>query len=410
MTEKFARLLTEAIHRIRLSESKNVQVVQDELGYALGREGGSAIEYWRKGHIPPKLIDIEKLATELVRRAHLERSWLEQFLDSAHHPNPAKLFNELFPPAPPPPEPFKTSPAVRHNTPVFARPSFDNTNASMNSSNPFTIGPPISEPRYFFGRTYELRRIFDLFRRFPLQNVALIGMKRSGKTSLLHYLRYITIIAAEQVRPGQYTAWLPQPDQYRWIFVDFQDARMSIRERLLRYLLVNMEIPVPEPCDLTNFLDAVSQGLNKPTIILLDEISAALDSPELDQQFWGSLRSLGTNLTNGKLAFVLTSAELPAHLAYERGKPSPFFNIFGHTFKLGPLTESEARELIDSSPRPFDPLDIEWMLLESGYWPCLLQILCHARLASLEDGDTGDAWKREGLRQMAPYWYLMSNS
>ena len=185
---------------------------------------------------------------------------------------------------------------------------------------------------------------------------------------------------------------------------------MCVRERLLRYLLANLHITPPEPCDLANFLDAVSQHLHTPTIILLDEISAALDAPELDQQFWGSLRSLGSNLTGGKLAFILTSPELPALLADEQGKPSPFFNIFGHAFKLGPLTESEAHELIASSPQPFDPADIEWMLAQSGRWPCLLQILCHTRLTTLEEGEAGESWKHEGLRQMAPYWYLWGSS
>lgn len=397
MEETFARLLTEGIHRVRLHESKTVQVVQDELGYALGREGGSAIEYWRKGHIPPKLADVEKLAAEIVRRAKLERSWLEQFLRSVDHPNPLRLCDELFPP---------TSSTV---LPASRSANLAPLPAAVTPS-PFIIGPPISEPRYFFGRTYELKRIFDLFKRFPLQNIALIGLKRSGKTSLLHYLRTITTVDPAQVRPGQFTLWLPQPDQYRWVFVDFQDARMCIRERLLRYLLSQLDIPIPEPCDLTNFLDAVSQYLDKPAIILLDEISAALDSPEFDQQFWGSLRSLSSNLSGGKLAFVLTSPELPALLADERGKPSPFFNIFGHTFKLGPLTEPEARELVASSPHPFAPAEVDWILLQSGCWPCLLQILCHARLSGLVDGDTGESWKREGLRQMAPYWYLLGNS
>ena len=47
--EKFAQLLSEGIHRVRIYESKAIQIVQDEIGYALGREGGSAIEYWRNG-------------------------------------------------------------------------------------------------------------------------------------------------------------------------------------------------------------------------------------------------------------------------------------------------------------------------------------------------------------------------
>lgn len=95
--EEFAQLLTEGIQRIRVSEGKPIRVVQDELGYLLGREGGAAIEHWRKGHIPPHLADVEKMARALVTRGRLDQVWLEHFLRSAGHPAPALLSNELFP-------------------------------------------------------------------------------------------------------------------------------------------------------------------------------------------------------------------------------------------------------------------------------------------------------------------------
>src|SRR5206468_1889319 len=94
-SEKFAQLLTEGVHRVRIAEVKATQIVQDELGYALGREGGSALEYWRKGHVP-RLTEVELLAREIVRRGHLERSWLEKFLQSAGHPTPEALSEALF--------------------------------------------------------------------------------------------------------------------------------------------------------------------------------------------------------------------------------------------------------------------------------------------------------------------------
>ena len=72
--EKFANLLTEGIYKIRFAESKNIQTIQDELGYALGRKGGASIEYWRKGNIPTKLSDIEDLARQIGKRAKVERS------------------------------------------------------------------------------------------------------------------------------------------------------------------------------------------------------------------------------------------------------------------------------------------------------------------------------------------------
>ncbi|MCL4299111.1 MAG: ATP-binding protein [Anaerolineae bacterium] len=392
--EKFAALLTEGVHRIRINEGKTIQVVQDELGYAVGRKGGAIIEHWRKGHLPPKLADVEKLATEIVRRGRLERDWLEQFLRSAGHPAPAEFCNHLFPLSPPT-QAQSVGPSAKPGPPP------------VTSLSPFVVGPPITHPHHFFGREYELKCIFDLWKNFPLQNVAVIGPKRSGKTSLLHYLKEINTTAAG-LRLHQRADWLPQPERYHWVFVDFRDARMGRRDSLLRYMLASLEIPSPEMCDLERFMDGVSQHLVTPTIILMDDISAALSSPELDQGFWNSLRSLGSNYTRGNLAFLLTAPEPPAHLAQGQGKPSPFFNIFGHTFTLGPLEEEEARELIASSPLPFDEGAVEWILAQSGRWPCLLQILCHSRLTALQHGQAEGAWQQESLQQIAPFRYLLA--
>lgn len=88
--QKFALLLSEAVHNIRLRQSKatkkTIGIIQDELGYALGREGGSCIEYWRKGNIPATLADLENLGRELVKRGGLNPEELKQFLESAGHP------------------------------------------------------------------------------------------------------------------------------------------------------------------------------------------------------------------------------------------------------------------------------------------------------------------------------------
>lgn len=273
---------------------------------------------------------------------------------------------------------------------------------------PFIIGTSITQPRYFFGRQRELKRIFDLLKRHPLQNAAIIGKRRSGKTSLLHYLKNITTTPAAQLRPNQKSDWLPNPENYRWIFVDLQDARMQSREGLLGYILECLEMAIPNPCDLDKFMDAVSGKLHKPTVILLDEIGVGLQRcPELDDGFWESLRSLATNYTQGNLAFVLATPESPIELARHTGHSSPFFNIFGYSATLGALTEVEARELIASSPIPFPEDDTKWILAQSGRWPILLQILCRERLFTLEDGETEDNWQEEALQQMQPFLGLL---
>ncbi len=254
---------------------------------------------------------------------------------------------------------------------------------------PFIAGPPITEPAHFFGRERELKRLGMLLRQRPLQNAAIIGPRRSGKTSLLHYLRLAD--------------WLPQASEYRWIFIDFQDARLGRQETLLRTLLTEMELDVPEPCHLESFMDVVSDHLDRPTVILFDELGVALTRyPELDDAFWESLRSLATNQVGGNLGFVLSSAQPPDVLAQHQGMGSPFFNIFGYTAVLGPLSEEGAKQLIATAPIQFAARDVEWILTESGRWPMPLQILCRERLLALSEGETGDDWREEALRQLEP--------
>jgi len=309
---------------------------------------------------------------------------------------------------PPPPN---TPPTPNPSTPPqpTPAPATKMAHAPPTDEHPaFVAGPPITHPRYFFGRRRELKRLFNLLKRRPLQNAALIGPRRSGKTSLLHYLKNITTTPSTQLRPNQQNDWLSAPEQYHWILVDFQDSRLGSRERLLKYLLTHLKLPLPDPCDLDQFLDVVSRNLTLPTVILLDEIGVALQRyPELDDSFWEGLRALATNQVDGNLAFVLAAQEAPDQLASHNDFGSPFFNIFGYTATLGPLKSDEARELIASSPIPIPDGDVAWILEQSDCWPILMQILCRERLLTLEDGETDNTWREDGLRQIEPFRHLL---
>jgi len=289
----------------------------------------------------------------------------------------------------------------------------------------FVVGLPLVHPRQFFGHGLIVKRLFNLLKDRPLQNAVLIGPRRSGKTSLLLYLKNLmtlAVTAPAQLRPEQRVGLLPQPERYRWLFVDFQDPRLGSREGLLCYLLDNLNLPIPKPCDLEGFMEVVSRNLRTPTVILLDEIDVALARcPELNDSFWEGLRALATTQVDGNLSFVLAASARPDQLARHSGIGSPFFNIFGYTVTLKPLSEAEARELIASSPIPFPQSDVEWILVRSKCWPILLQILCRERLFTLEDcatvcatdsvtdGAVDDAWREEGLRQIEPFRHLLES-
>jgi len=391
--KRFAQLLSEGVHRIRLRTSKPIQVVQDDLGVALGRTSGSAIEYWRKGHLPPRLGDVEILARNIVRQGKMEREWLELFLQSAAHPGPGPIIEELFP--------------ASSQEPRTGLPGAEEQDAYEAASSPFVVGPPITQPRRFFGRSFELEYLAGLWQHAPLQHSVIIGKRRSGKTSLLHCLRRFAGPPLPQLRPGQRAPWSDKALRPRLVYVDFQDARMANQERLLRHILSGSSLPVPEPCDLPHFMDVASEHLKHPTVILMDEMEAALMNPDLDQRFWWSLRSLGSHAAAGRLGLLFTTQLAPTELARTEQRASPFLNIFGHTLILGPLDEASARELVASSPVPFQPDDVGWILAQSGCWPCLLQILCDTRLNALQSGSPGEDWKAQGLARILPFRYLL---
>ncbi len=95
---KFGTLLSKAIRRVAASENQLIGVLQDEIGFHLGRKGRASVERWRKGYLPPSTSDVEKLARELARRnGFADFTELRDFLVEARHPYPQLLCGEVFP-------------------------------------------------------------------------------------------------------------------------------------------------------------------------------------------------------------------------------------------------------------------------------------------------------------------------
>lgn len=383
--KQFAYWLTQAILLIKATEQKSVSIIQDELAFALRRKSGeSSIGYWRKGNIPSDLQVVAELASLLAQRGGFSRRSCEQFLQSAGYPHPKPIVQKLFPEMEPTGHPRSVA----------------------RDLHPFVPHQPVTEPAQFFGRTRECRRIFAWWRHFPLQNVAIVGPKKSGRTSLLHYLKAINTTPTAQLRPGQRNDWLPDAGRYQWVYIDFFDARWRKRPNLLRYLLTEMGLSLPDPCTLDTFMETVSEQLRQPVIIMLDELSAGLEMSDYDLDFWRSMRALATSATRGNLAFVITALDMPGRLATSYGKTSPFFNLFA-SISLGPLTVEETQALIASSPRPFPAADVGWIVTQSQGWPVVAQELCEKRLSALEEGVTDNSWQLESLARLEQYRYLL---
>jgi len=268
---------------------------------------------------------------------------------------------------------------------------------------PFTTRP-IIHPAQFFGRYEVLKKIFAHWNHIPLQHVAVIGPKQSGKTSLLNYIQFIHEYDEKLLRNGQQKNWLKQSCD--WVLVDFENPQIQNPTDLLRAILEKLNLPIPEPQKFGDFIKIFEDNIHHPTVIMMDNIEEGIQSPHFDQTFWrNTMRYLGSNCNY--LGFCITSRqpiEKLVELAKNVDKSSPFFNIF-KAIKLGPFTEEEARELLsyytlslstqheasqlNNTLSPLSQDEITWILEQSQYWPALLQTLCETRY----DAEEGEDWK-----------------
>jgi hypothetical protein len=216
----------------------------------------------------------------------------------------------------------------------------------------------------------------------------------------------------DELRDDQLPLRLPEANRFRWVHVDFQDSRVASPSGFGRYVLQSLGFPVPEPCNMDGFLTVMNASVIAPTVVAMDEVGVALQRhKKLDIDFWDGLRSLSSGVAGPNLSFLLALHEQPYTLAQHNASAgSPFFNLLGYTAELGPLTEDEARQLVNSSPVPVTDDELTWILEASGRWPIILQTLCRERLAALSEGATGSDWHREAQRQAERWSYLLASS
>jgi DNA-binding transcriptional regulator YiaG len=248
------------------------------------------------------------------------------------------------------------------------------------------IGNPVIKPCQFFGREELLRKIYLAWNKAVPESIAIIGPKRSGKTSVLHYLKNLKNLSfTDYLRSDQPKGWSDNwlPHHVQMAFIDFQDANMFQPTTLMKDVLRQFSLDIPASDELADFSNILKNELTKPGVILIDNLEIGLEILALNDPFWWNMSWLGGY---GKLSFVVTACKSPLELAQDKGKPSSFFRLFGHNLALSAFTEKEARELLEHSPKPFSSEEIEWMLPESGCWPEPLQKLCNKRLQELSLG------------------------
>ncbi|MEK7676491.1 MAG: AAA family ATPase [Verrucomicrobiota bacterium] len=226
--------------------------------------------------------------------------------------------------------------------------------------NPFIVGGPIVNPSDFWGREREIKFAFTRLR--GMQSVSVVGERRIGKTSLLHYLAHTV-----QERLGL---------AYRPAFLDLLHPSLrsvsGVVAEIQRQLGLN-----DHAATLGGFCDRMAQlhADNVRPLILIDEMEVFIRLPaEFSRDFFEALRAVASI---GQVALV-TASRMSLQTMHAQGSlVSPLHNIMGKR-ELGLFTEAEAGEFV-TAPRPglkFTRQQVGEILARGQRQPLRLQILC----------------------------------
>jgi hypothetical protein len=266
--------------------------------------------------------------------------------------------------------------------------------------NPFFHRGPIHQSEYFFNRQREVSQALGLLRN--LQNVALVGPRRIGKTSLLFHVADPSIHADHSLSDAEYV--FVYLDGEELTELDAGQIRRAMVEELVAALQAGPcrdedeagTVALPEgPLTYRAFRQTVRQLTQRDLKLILcfDEFECLAANRHLGPSFFSSLRGLAGQFD---VAYVTASKALIQALTYahEGTLSSPFFNTFA-PLHLSLFSDEDAQGLVETlatkASAAFAPDLIHLVVELAGPHPPLLQI---AGFHAFE------AWRqRDGLLQ-----------
>ena len=243
---------------------------------------------------------------------------------------------------------------------------------------PYIVGHPIKKPSDFYGFHELVALFYNIIGGENAHSVSLLGLKRSGKTSLLYHLAHSSVLAK----------YVANPDDYVTLYVDFSTCNTptkfyrQVYQELIRRL-GNISAQEHEHlrdlpgADDINWL--LRQYPGRRVILLLDEFDRVIHGT-FDQDFLSELRAIASASDN-ELAIVTASYDNLEHVGGKLGltSTSPFYNIFYPKYLyLNGLDEVAARDLIRKPAEQegvfFNDDEVKSIHQMAGTLPFLLQM------------------------------------
>lgn len=247
----------------------------------------------------------------------------------------------------------------------------------MNSDSlPIMFHPyrPCQREEEHIGRNYILHQSFARLSTDDIQSFVIIGLAKSGKTSLINQICNTNIVE-KHIKPKE------KAKKYRFLLFDCKEHINNINSEndffKLFYKKIEMLLGICSLNGITD-LDKITQWLFKydlRLVVVLDNFNLIITNPNFNVVFYDGLRSWFSTKVN--IACIITS---PVHLL-KLSVPtelsgSPFFNIFD-AFTLKPVELTEATKLLnDRFPKVLNGCEIEIskIIKYTGFNPYNLQV------------------------------------
>lgn len=294
--------------------------------------------------------------------------------------------------------------------------------------NPFLNRNKVTSPDEFFGRKKEIDLILAQITYPEPQSLALIGERRSGKSSLLTYI-YHLLSEQKITYPGSNKLVCifldpeeiatEHPNDMAWVIID---ELVSENPSLLKYIKAypprdeEKAIPERHPRIILKNLIKDACKDNYKFVFLIDEFELLAKNKELSESgFLQYMRSISDSYA---LAFVTSSRKPLEEICEEHNiGGSPFNNNFSSPLYLGLLERNDCKELIQGTLKKFkyepnylNPFEEEAIEL-AGKHPYFLKIAC-AHLFNWISKDMVEKphWKKDFKKEANEEFHRMWNA
>ena len=250
--------------------------------------------------------------------------------------------------------------------------------------NPYMNRVMIQDIDEFYGRRNEVERIYSRIGSSRPQSISIVGERRIGKSSLLNFINH----------PANRIKYLKNPDEYVFIFIDFQERRgIKISEFFeilfeALYEVFDGSLKLNAEPNYEGFKKVITlfDEQKLKLIMLFDEFELVTRNQNFTTEFYSFCRSIANNYN---VAYVVSSGRNLQTLCHSKEiSDSPFFNIFSN-LTLSQFNREEAVSLITGPAKQMNyniQAYVELILDIAGYYPFFIQIGCAALFEYIKAG------------------------